>query len=199
MSNFCSGIVLAGGKSSRIGIDKAQLRILDNPALIYTVVWKLKTVCDDVIVVTRGLKYLDLDVKWARDIYANAGPLAGIHAGLFLAKNSYALVVACDMPFLNTQLLKYMVSLPQKYDILIPKLKSRVEPLHAIYSRRCLTPIEKRLQEHRFQTIDLIKDVNARYLREGIIRKLDPNLQSFYNVNTSENIREAESIYSTQR
>jgi len=160
-------------------------------------VGKLQTISDDVIVVMRDRKYRDLDVKWASDIYPDAGPLAGLHAGLLAAKYSHALVVACDMPFLNTQLLEYMVSLPRKYDILIPKLTTGVEPLHAIYSRRCLSPIEKRLQEHRFQTLDLINDVNVRYLPEGIIRKLDPHLRSFYNVNTWEDIREAEGIHTT--
>ncbi|RJO62385.1 MAG: molybdenum cofactor guanylyltransferase [Dehalococcoidia bacterium] len=197
MPNLCSAIVLAGGKSSRIGTDKALLKILGNPTIIQTVVGKLQTISDDVIVVMRDRKYRDLDVKWASDIYPDAGPLAGLHAGLLAAKYSHALVVACDMPFLNTQLLEYMVSLPRKYDILIPKLTTGVEPLHAIYSRRCLSPIEKRLQEHRFQTLDLINDVNVRYLPEGIIRKLDPHLRSFYNVNTWEDIREAEGIHTT--
>lgn len=197
MPNVCSAIVLAGGKSSRIGTDKAELKILGDTPLIQTVVRILQTISDDVIVVTQGPKYPDLNVTWKSDTYHNAGPLAGIHAGLLAAKNNYALVVACDMPFLSSQLLKYMVSLPQKYDILIPKLKTGVEPLHAIYSRRCLSHIEKRLKEHRYQTLDLINDVNVRYLSERFIRKLDPHLRSFYNVNTWENIREAEGIYST--
>ena len=191
MPKLCSAIVLAGGKSSRIGTDKALLRILCRLTVIQTVVGKLQTISDDVIVVTQGRKYPDLDVIWASDIYPGAGPLAGLHAGLLAAKYSHALVVACDMPFLNTQLLEFMVSLPRKYDILIPKLTTGVEPLHAIYARRCLSPIEKRLQEHRFQTLDLINDMNVRYLSEGIIRKLDPQLQSFCNVNTWGDIREA--------
>ncbi|MDO8717150.1 MAG: molybdenum cofactor guanylyltransferase [Dehalococcoidales bacterium] len=191
MTIRCSSIVLAGGKSSRIGTDKALLRIPGNTTIIQTVVAKLKTISDDVIVVTRGRRYLDLDVKWASDIYPDAGPLAGIHAGLLAAKYGHALVIACDMPFVNLQLLEYMVKVPRKYDILIPKLKAGVEPLHAIYSRRCLDPIAKRLQNHRLQTLGLLDDVIVHYLQERTIRKLDPYLQSFNNVNTWGNFREA--------
>ena len=191
MTIRCSAIVLAGGKSSRIGTDKALLSIPGNPTIIQTVVGKLQTVSDDVIVVTRGRKYLDLDVRWASDIYPDGGPLAGIHAGLLVAKNSHALVIACDMPFVSLQLLEYMVKVPRNYDILIPKLKAGVEPLHAIYSRRCLDPIAKRLQNHCLQTLGLLNDVIVHYLQERTIRKFDPNLQSFHNVNTWENYREA--------
>ncbi len=191
MTVRCSAIVLAGGKSSRIGTDKALLRIPGNPTIIQTVVAKLKTISDDVIVVTRGRKYPDLDVKWACDVYPDGGPLAGIHAGLLVARNGHALVVACDMPFVNLQLLEYMVKVPRQYDILIPKLKAGVEPLHAVYSRRCLDPIAKRLQNHRLQTLGLLDDVIVHYLQERTIRKLDPQLQSFHNVNTWDNFREA--------
>jgi len=85
----------------------------------------------------------------AGDIYLTAGPLAGLHAGLLTAKHSHSLVVACDMPFLNLKLLNYMVSLPLDYDVLIPKIGGWLEPLHAIYSRRCIEPIERRLHRHR--------------------------------------------------
>ena len=162
--------------------------------MIQTVVEKLQTISDDVIVVTQGRKYPDLDVKWVNDIYPDAGPLAGLHAGLLAVKNSHALVVACDMPFVNPQLLEYMVGLPREYDILIPKLKTGAEPLHAVYSRRCVIPIEKRLKKHCLPILSLLNDVIVRYLPERVIRKLDPQLQSFHNVNTWENYREATGI-----
>lgn len=110
------------------------------------------------------------------------------------AKHSHSLVVACDMPFLNLKLLNYMVSLPLDYDVLIPKIGGWFEPLHAIYSRRCIGPIERRLQGHHFRVQDLLDDVSVHCLPECVIDTLDPQYRSFFNVNSPKKLREAQLI-----
>jgi len=192
MPDSCSAIILAGGKSTRIGTDKACLRLSGLTPLINRVAERLRGLSNDVIVVTSGQKYPGLDVSWTSDVYADSGPLGGIHAGLLAARNQYALVVACDMPFLEPRLLEYMAGIPRTYDILVPRLKTGVEPLHAIYSKHCLPAIEKRLQRKCLPTLELLEDVDTWYLTEKTIRAIDPLLRSFYNVNSWENVRNAE-------
>ncbi len=194
-----SAIILAGGNSSRLGRDKALVKIYNNSTIIHTIVEKLWVISDDVILVTNGKRYANLSVKLTNDIYLNNGPLAGLHSGLLAAKHSHALVVACDMPFLNLKLLKYMVSLPLDYDVLIPKVGDWLEPLHAIYSRRCIEPIEGRLHGHHFRVQDLLDDVSVHCLPESVLETFDPQNHSFFNVNSREKLREAQLISDAQR
>ena len=191
MSHKISAIILAGGNSSRLGKDKALVKINDSSTIIHTVVEKLKIITDNVIIVTNGQKYSNLGVKLTGDIYLNSGPLAGLHSGLLAAKHSHAIVVACDMPFLNVKLLNYMVSQPLDYDALVPKIEDWLEPLHAIYSRQCIGPIERMLKTHRFRTQDLLDIIVVRYLYEDSIKMFDPQYRSFFNINSPETLKEA--------
>jgi len=194
MSSPISSILLAGGKSSRLGIDKARIKLDGRFTMVQTVAEKLLAVSDEVIVVTDGRRYDELKVNWASDVYLGAGPLGGLHSGLLAAKSSHALVVACDMPFLNLALLRHMIELPRDYDILIPKLSHGLEALHAIYSRKCLQPIEKLLKAGHFKILDFFDEVLVRYLPEEVIERYDPDHHSFFSINTPERLREAKVI-----
>jgi len=194
-----SAIILAGGNSLRLGRDKALVKICGSSTIIHTIVEKLRVISDDVIVVTNGKRYANLGVKLTSDIYLANGPLAGLHAGLLTTKYSHALVVACDMPFLNLKLLNYTVSLPLDYDVLIPKIGGWPEPLHAIYSRRCIEPIERRLHGHHFRVQDLLDDVSVHCLPECVLETFDPQNHSFFNVNSPEKLREAQLISDARR
>ncbi len=189
-----SAIILAGGNSSRLGRDKALVKICSSSTIIHTIVEKLRVISDDVIVVTNGQRYPNLGVKLTSDICLTAVPLAGLHAGLLTAKHSHSLVVARDMPFLNLKLLNYMVSLPLDYDVLIPKIGGWFEPLHAIYSRRCIGPIERRLQGYHFRVQDILDDVSVHCLPECVIEMFDPQYHSFFNVNSPKKLRGAQLI-----
>ena len=186
-----STIILAGGNSSRLGRDKALVKIYNSSTIIHTIVEKLQVISDDVIIVTNGQKYANLGVKLTSDIYLNSGPLAGLHSGLLAAKHSHALVVACDMPFLNVKLLSYMISQPLYYDALVPKIEGWLEPLHAIYSRHCIGPIERKLKAHRFRMRDLLDTVAIQYLFKDSIKMFDPQYQSFFNINSPKALKEA--------
>jgi molybdopterin-guanine dinucleotide biosynthesis protein A len=191
ISHKVSAIVLAGGKSSRLGRDKALEKIHSSSSIIHTIIEKLQAISDDVIIVANDDKYASFTVKVTSDIYLNKGPLAGLHSGLLAAKHSYALVVACDMPFLNVKLLNYMVNLPLNYDALVPKIEGLLEPLHAIYSRECIEPIEKMLKSHRFSMLDLFGIVAIQYLFQDTITLFDPQYRSFFNINSPKTLEEA--------
>lgn len=121
-----------------------------------------------------------------------APPKSGVYSGLDQARHEYVLTVGCDMPFLNPALLAHMLRLPRDYDALLPRHgDGMVEPLHAVYSRACREPILRRLQAGQFWAISYLPDVRVRYVEEQELRRLDPDLRSFFNVNTPEQLREA--------
>ncbi|GAI24430.1 unnamed protein product, partial [marine sediment metagenome] len=141
-----SCIVLAGGKGLRLGQDKA-LEIIGNRSLLEWVISYLNFFNSDIIIVAASKQsYPQLDgypkLRVVTDIYVNKGPLGGIYTGLKASNSFYNLVVACDMPFLNQALLHYMLQISAGFDLVVPRLGDMVEPLHAVYSKGCLTPIE---------------------------------------------------------
>ena len=145
-----SGVALAGGMSRRLGRNKAVEKI-GGESLIERVVGRLSQVSSETIVVVAEesrAQALDLPpwVRTAADIYPDSGSLGGIFTGLSAAKGDYGIVVACDMPFLNTDLLRFMLDIASDYDVVVPRLNGRPEPLHTIYSKSCLEPIERRLK-----------------------------------------------------
>jgi molybdopterin-guanine dinucleotide biosynthesis protein A len=183
-----SAIVLAGGKSSRLGKDKAFL-LLDGQPLVALTVHQLATLSDDLIVVTNDpARYepLELPARLLPDERPGEGSLMGIYSGLKAAHHSHALVVACDMPFLNLPLLQYMLPLADGYDVVIPRLEGMLEPLHAVYSKACLPAMARLLEQGERQIIAFFHEVRVRYVEEDEVDRFDPHHLSFLNVNTTE-------------
>jgi len=186
-----TAIVLAGGRSRRLGFDKALLR-LGHETLLEATVRKVAILSDEVIVAGGGLfPYRLPNVRLVADIYRGCGPLAGIHAGLVAASHFHSLVVACDMPFLNLALLRYMVERAPGYDVVIPRLDDKLEPLHAVYSKHCLGPIERLLERRDFKIIRFFPEVQVCYLEKDEIERFDPKHLSFFNINTVEDLKQA--------
>lgn len=181
-----SAIVLAGGQSSRLGIDKAFL-LLDGQPLVARTVYKLSALSDDLIVVANNpTRYepLAMPARLVPDDRPGEGSLMGIYSGLRVARYRYALVVACDMPFLNLSLLGYMLPLADGYDVVVPRLGGLLEPLHAIYGQACLPYMARLLERGRRQVIAFFNEVRVRYVEEPEIDRFDPLHLSFVNVNT---------------
>ena len=189
-----SGIVLAGGQSSRLGTDKSFVNMNGQP-LIEQIVAKLARLSDDVIIVTNSPeKYDHLEARLVGDIYPGKGALGGIYSGLRAAANAYSLVVACDMPFLDLNLLRYMILLARGHDVVIPRIGGFLEPLHAIYSKSCLEPIDRLLARGGFKIIDFFSEVRVRYVEEGEVDIFDPQHLSFFNVNTLSDLEEMKKL-----
>ena len=182
-----TAVVLAGGRSHRLGFDKALLRLGDE-TLLERAVRKVATLSDEVIVAGGPLPYPLPGVRLEADVYLGCGPLGGIHAGLAAAFNFHSLVVACDMPFLNLELLRYMVELAPGHDVVIPRLGIYLEPLHAIYSKDCLKPIERRIEAGNFKVSDFLSEVRVRYVERDEIERFDPEHLSFFNINTPQDL-----------
>jgi molybdopterin-guanine dinucleotide biosynthesis protein A len=189
-----SGIVLAGGQSSRLGTDKSSINV-NGQSLIEHIVAKLTRLSDDVIIVTNSPdEYDHLEARLVGDIYPGKGALGGIYSGLRATANAYSLVVACDMPFLDLNLLRYMIILAREHDVVIPRIGGLPEPLHAIYSKNCLEPIDRLLARGGLKIIDFFSEVRVRYVEKGEVDIFDPQHLSFFNVNTPNDLEEMKKL-----
>lgn len=193
-----SGIVLAGGKGLRLGCYKA-LVTLNGESLVQRVVSKLSFLNSDIIIVIGKGQQLPQVTGYPKlrivtDAYASKGPLIGIYTGLLASDSSYNLVVACDMPLLNRDLLRYMVKISAGFDMVIPRVGDMVEPLHAIYSKKCLKVIERMLGEGSLKIDQLLSLVKVRYVEAREIDRFDPEHLSFFNINTEADLNKARGL-----
>ena len=198
-----TGVILAGGMSTRLGRDKAVEPLAGQP-LIGRVLSMLSGVTDESVVVVndehRGAELpLPADTIVAVDAYPGSGSLGGIFTGLKAAGSEWALVVACDMPFLNPALLTRMLELRDGYDVVAPVLDGRPEPTHALYSKVCLPHMEKRLQDGKLKITGFFEQVRVRYIAEDEVDRLDPGRLSFFNINTQDDLDRANSLVAAER
>ena len=174
-----------------MGTDKAFLKV-DGVPMIEHVLRVLRTVVSRIIIVTNMPEsYAAYDVEVVTDACNKRGSLIGIYSGLLKSKDEYNLVVACDMPFLNSRLLSYMASQADSYDIVLPKVGEFVEPLHAIYHKRLTTIMDSHIKRDQLQIRGIFSGLNIRYITEEEINRHDPERRSFVNLNTPKEYKEA--------
>ena len=186
--NNITGIILAGGKSSRMGEDKSFILFLGRP-LIEVLIDKISPLFSDLIIVTNKPQlYKKYGIRTEADLVKDKGPLAGIYTGLISSKDSYNFVFACDMPFLNQDLIKYILKEADGYDVVIPEYEGRFQPLCAIYSKECIAPIEDGLSKNKLKIIDFLKHVKVRRINEKEISRFISYQSPFVNINTPQDI-----------
>jgi molybdopterin-guanine dinucleotide biosynthesis protein A len=191
-------IVLAGGKGLRLGRDKV-LETVDSQSLLQRVLSRLSSFSDEIIIVTAKGKSLPQSFNNERfrivaDAYPGSGALVGLASGLAASKARYNLAVACDMPFLNLDLLRYMLGLRAGFDLVVPRMGGLVEPLHAVYAKSCLAPMERLLEQGDMRIYALTDMVRVRYVEADEIDRFDPKHLSFFNVNTSSDLERAQQL-----
>ncbi|KUO70327.1 MAG: hypothetical protein APF77_16660 [Clostridia bacterium BRH_c25] len=188
MANMDTAIILAGGKSSRMGFDKQFLKLRDK-YLIEMITEKLETVFNEIIIVTsRPEEYEKYGFKLVEDEVKDFGPLAGIHIGLKNSGSMHNYIVACDMPFINLKYLDYMKELIElhecKVDGVITRLGEWIEPFNAFYSKSLIGRIEENMEKGKKQINLLLKDSDVLYISEAKAREFSPDWEMFTNVNT---------------
>jgi molybdopterin-guanine dinucleotide biosynthesis protein A len=193
-----SCIILAGGKSTRLGHDKV-LEKLGDRSLLEQVVSQIDPISKDIIIVTADKRVFPQladypNIKTVTDIFPGKGSLGGIYTGLVTSKSQYNLVIASDMPFLNQSLLRYMIDVADGYDFILPRVNDLLEPLHAVYSKNCIAPIETMIKHGRKIIIELFDYVNVKYIEAAEIDRFDPRHLSFFNINTNEDLELAKKI-----
>ncbi len=195
------GIVLAGGKSTRMGTNKALLPLRER-TLLATVVTALRPLFNEIIVVTNTPElYRDLEVHLVTDVIPGRGPLSGIHAGLLASPHWYNFIVACDMPFLATGFINYLLGQAPGYDAVVPRRGKYLQPLHAVYSQGCLAAIEACLQRQEYQAFAFYPGVRVRYVdidRLEVKGVNDPE-KIFFNINTPADLERARRIFKEDR
>jgi molybdopterin-guanine dinucleotide biosynthesis protein A len=190
-------VILAGGDSRRLGIDKALLE-LNGQTLLSRIVQKLAPLSDDLIVVTNSpedYEHLALAVRFVPDERPGEGALMGIYSGLKAATYPSALTVACDMPFLNVSLLRVMVDKIAGHDAVVPRLEGGLlEPLHAVYGKQCFPFMASVLEQGRRRIAAFLDQVDVFYVEQSTIDRLDPLGLSFVNVNTAADWKHAQQL-----
>ncbi len=192
-------IVLAGGKSSRIGLnkDKGQMKLM-GMNLMDRVISNILTIDGisekDIIIVGPKKKFSHFD-RITEDIYPQKGPLGGIFSGLQASDTFYNLVVGCDMPFIEGKLIRHMIQNTDDYDIIIPSYEQGLfEPLCAIYSKNCLEIMEKNIKKGKLAVRCIFPFLKVRWIKEEEIKRYDPGLYSFFNINFKSDFTRAEEL-----
>ncbi len=184
-------IVLAGGRSRRMGRDKASLTFLGLP-LAVQVVERLRPCARRIIVVANdGAPYLPPGIEVVSDLYRGRGPLGGLHAGLAASDAELNLVAACDLPFADPSVALLLAACLGGADAAVPVVRGRPQPLHAVYRRRCLAAVEEHLEAGHSSLVGLLERLEVRWVGEEELRALgDPELV-FLNVNTPQDVQAA--------
>ena len=198
-----SCIILAGGRSVRLGRDKLLERV-GNSSLLENVVSRMELLAGEIILVVaeeRSFPQLESrpKIKKVSDIFPGQGSLGGIYTGLCASNSHYNLVIAADMPFLSQSLLRYIFEVSDGFDLVLPHINTFFEPLHAVYSRNCIEPAEFILKQGRKVIVELFRYVKVRYVEAEEIDRIDPKHLSFFNINTKEDLERARKIVEENR
>jgi len=190
MNKTITGIILAGGKNSRMGSNKAFLEI-DGTRLIDHILSLYREIFSETIIVTNDpLIYAEFcDTVVVTDIYKGKGSLGGIYTGLFYASNDYSFIAACDMPSLNKDFIRFMIGLIDHQDIIVPELREGFQALHAIYSRRCLPAIKKMILSDKLKIAGLFKDMRSLRIADEKIQPFNTDGRLFQNINTPDDLK----------
>jgi molybdopterin-guanine dinucleotide biosynthesis protein A len=179
-----TGIILSGGKSVRMGENKAFIEI-DGVPIVHRIYNLFKELFQEIIIVTNQKElFLNFDSGIYSDLLPNKGALGGLYTGIFFSKFEYSFCVACDMPFIKKPLVQYLMNHIQGDDVIVPRTEDGLQPLHAIYSKNCLEPIKKIIEEGKYKILDFYSMVKVKIIKEDDFILLDPYRESFINVNT---------------
>ena len=186
-----TAVVLAGGRSSRMGRPKALLPFDDRPLISHVVATLGALFGDIVVVAASGQDLPAMPVTLVRDEVAHQGPVGGICYGLSAARGEICFVTSCDSAFLNVSLIAHLVSRMPEHEVVVPYWQGRLQPLHAVYRRSVLPLLPGQLTRDELRPVYLFDKVRTLRVDEDEIRRFDPEGASFFNMNTPEDYTEA--------
>ena len=166
------------------------LLLINRNNIVDIIIKKLKILFSEIIVVGKtNHRICGREFIFVEDLYKYRSPLVGIYSGLKASKNQLNFVVACDMPFVNKNLVKYMLEITGNYDVVVPVVRGYFEPLHAVYTKNIINVIEEEIGRGNFKVTSFYDRVNVKKIPEHIVRKYDPELMSFINLNTPKDLK----------
>ncbi len=180
-----STIILAGGRGKRLGKNKATLLFLGKPLLEW-VVQRVEFLSYEILVVSedRNLPVFSPKMRIIPDLFPKRGPLGGLYTGINACRTKLAFAFGCDMPFLNRDLLLYMLRVSPGFNAVVPRINGRVQPLYALYSKECLPALEGDLAKNLLKLTLVLERLKVRLLEEEEVLRFDPKLISFFNINS---------------
>ena len=192
----CSGAILSGGQNSRFSGQNKSLLTVGDKRIIDRMMGCFSELFDEIILVTNDpTAYLEWDVNIVTDIFPIRCSLTGIHSGLMYSTNPFTFFSACDTPFLSADIVRAVIeAIESNKDVIIPHTKEGYEPLCAAYSKNCLKSIEDHLNRQEFKIQGFFESVRVKEIAEEQLRNKDPQLLSFFNINTPEDLSYANSV-----
>jgi molybdopterin-guanine dinucleotide biosynthesis protein A len=189
----CSGVILAGGRNSRFGGREKALIPLAGKPMIDHIIDALDGLFADLIIVSNHpQRYIDRDATIVTDLFEVRSSLTGIHAGLFYSRCDDVFICACDTPLIKPALVHTLLDARQGgIDLVVPKTADGLEPLCAVYAKKCLPTVENRLKRGDYRIRRFFNRIRVKHVSEKRLRPVDPDLLSFKNVNTPEDLAEA--------
>ena len=191
-----TGVLLAGGKSRRMGEDKRHLVVGEQTLLERGLAVLQSIFCEVLVVIAQDSPPLKVAARVVRDLVPDCGSLGGLYTGLTQATAPYIFVVACDMPFLNQTVITQFTSRRGTADIVMARLADRLHPMHALYGKRCVPALEEMIRARQFKIQEVVSHsfLRVHYVTEADLLTIDPSGHSFYNVNTMADLEAARSL-----
>ena len=183
-----AGIILAGGMNRRMSGQNKALLSVGNQSIVGKQIELFEEIFEQVILVTnQPLEFVSWECTIVSDLFPVRSSLTGIHAGLFYTRSSHAFITACDMPFLKSEMIQLLIqNLEPRWDVIVPVTREGYQPLCAVYSKRCLKAIEDQATQGDMKISKLYSKVKVKKIAEESLRQIDPDLISFFNINTQE-------------
>ena len=189
-----SGIIMAGGRSSRMKFNKAFAQVGGKP-VIQMIIEKFKPLFQEIIIISNEPQlFTSFGLPIYQDIYPYLGPVGGIHSALVNASNDQMFILGCDMPFMNMQLIEYMLSKISDYDSVVPEIDSYLQPLAAVYNRTCLPVFTECLEHDKLKLTLIFSELNALVLKEDELQRFGSVREMFFNVNDPNALAQAQKI-----
>jgi len=182
--NSITAILLAGGKSSRMGTDKGLINFQGRPMIEYAID-AVKAVTEKLVIVTSNKAYRKFGLPLIEDIYSDCGPLGGIHAGFANSETDWIFVLGCDMPFLSEEFLQFLGSKRSAAEAIVPIHDGQAEPLCSLYHRSAMPKIESLLLEKKLKMMDVVKFLDTKFIE--VPEKFEP-VRLFRNINSPETL-----------
>lgn len=188
-------VILAGGANSRMGKNKALLK-LNNQKIIEIMVGKLRAIFQkNVYIVTNFPETYNFlqEVKFVPDVVRtrSKNSLVGLYSGLLQIPTEQGFFLPCDMPFINEGLINHMINIAEGYDVVVPKIDEYYQPLHGLYHKNCLIPMKELIDQKRYKIIRFYSKVRVRTVEKKEIHRFDPLEISFFNINKKEEYERA--------
>lgn len=190
-----SGVLIAGGKSRRMGHDKRFMKVGGESVFARTLSILRATFVENIVVLAEPIELLDpQNCPVVYDLIPDTGSLGGLYTGLMTATRPRVFAVACDMPFLDPHVIRIMLSHSRRADVIVASLLGRFQPMHAVYSKRCTSFLQTMVQRHELKIQRLFQQdaLQIAILTENDLRAFGPEFRSFQNINTPHDLALAE-------